>query len=74
MGHYISKRAMEMAIEKADKYGLGMAVVRNSTHYGAAFYYPNMAVERGMIGMTTTSARPSIAPTWAWSPCWAPTP
>ncbi len=68
MGHYISKRAMQMAIEKADKYGLGMAVVRNSTHYGAAFYYPNMAVERGMIGMTTTSARPSIAPTWGVEP------
>jgi len=68
MGHYIAKRAMEMAIEKADKYGMGMTVVRNSTHYGAAFYYPNMAVERGMIGMTTTSARPSIAPTWGVEP------
>jgi len=68
MGHYISKRAMQMAIDKAEKYGLGMTVVRNSTHYGAAFYYPNMAVEKGMIGMTTTSARPSIAPTWGVEP------
>lgn len=68
MGHYIAKRAMEMALEKADKYGMGMTVVRNSTHYGAAFYYPNMAVERGMIGMTTTNARPSIAPTWGVEP------
>ncbi|HUX37374.1 MAG TPA: Ldh family oxidoreductase [Rectinemataceae bacterium] len=68
MGHYIAKRAMQMAIEKADKYGMGMTVVRNSTHYGAAFYYPAMAVERGMIGMTTTSARPSIAPTWGVEP------
>lgn len=68
MGHYIAKRAMQMAIDKAEKNGLGMTVVRNSTHYGAAFYYPNMAVERGMIGMTTTSARPSIAPTWGVEP------
>jgi len=68
MGHYIAKRCMEMAIEKADKYGMGMVVTRNSTHYGAAFYYANMAVERGMIGMTTTSARPSIAPTWGVEP------
>jgi LDH2 family malate/lactate/ureidoglycolate dehydrogenase len=59
---------MQMAIDKADTYGLGMTVVRNSTHYGAAFYYPNMAVQRGMIGMTTTSARPSIAPTWGVEP------
>ena len=68
MGHYIAKRAMQLAIDKAEKNGLGMTVVRNSTHYGAAFYYPNMAVEHGMIGMTTTSARPSIAPTWGVEP------
>jgi L-2-hydroxycarboxylate dehydrogenase (NAD+) len=68
MGHYIAKRAMQMAIEKAEKVGMGMTVVRNSTHYGAAFYYPMMAIERGMIGMTTTNARPSIAPTWGVEP------
>lgn len=68
MGHYIAKRAMEMAIEKAEKFGIGMTAVRNSTHYGAAFYYPNMAIEHDMIGMTTTSARPSIAPTWGVEP------
>jgi LDH2 family malate/lactate/ureidoglycolate dehydrogenase len=68
MGHYIADRAMRMAVEKADKFGLGMTVVRNSTHYGAAFVYPQIAVERDMIGMTTTSARPSIAPTWGVEP------
>ncbi len=68
MGHYIAKRAMQMAVDKADKLGLGMTVVRNSTHYGAAFYYANMAVERGMIGLTGTSARPSIAPTFGVEP------
>jgi L-2-hydroxycarboxylate dehydrogenase (NAD+) len=68
MGHFIAEKAMEMAVEKADRNGLGMTVVRNSTHYGAAFYYANMAVERGMIGLTGTSARPSIAPTWGVEP------
>jgi L-2-hydroxycarboxylate dehydrogenase (NAD+) len=64
MGHAIARRAMKMTIEKAREYGLGMAVVRNSTHYGAACYYPLMAIEAGMIGLTGTNARPSIAPTW----------
>jgi L-2-hydroxycarboxylate dehydrogenase (NAD+) len=64
MGHVISKRAMQMAIEKARACGLGMVVVRNSTHYGAACYYPLMAIAAGMIGLTGTNARPSIAPTW----------
>ncbi len=64
MGHVISHRAMTMAIEKAKKFGMGMVAVRNSTHYGIAGYYATMATEAGMIGMTGTNARPSIAPTF----------
>jgi LDH2 family malate/lactate/ureidoglycolate dehydrogenase len=64
MGHVISKRAMAMAIEKAKKYGMGMVTVRNSTHFGIAGYYAMMAVEAGMIGITGTNTRPSIAPTF----------
>ena len=63
MGHVVSKKAMQMAIDKAKKYGLGMVTVRNSTHYGIAGYYATMASDAGMIGMTGTNARPSIAPT-----------
>lgn len=63
MGHVVAKTAMNMAIEKASRYGLGMVTVRNSTHYGIAGYYANMAIKAGMIGMTGTNARPSIAPT-----------
>ncbi len=63
MGMVVGKRCMQMAIEKARTYGLGMVVARNSTHYGFAAYYPIMATEAGMIGLTGTNARPSIAPT-----------
>jgi len=64
MGMVVSKKAMEMAIEKAKLYGMGMVAVRNSTHYGIAGYYATMASNEGMIGMTGTNARPSIAPTF----------
>ena len=64
MGQVIGKRSMQMAIDKAKSHGLGMVVVRNSTHYGIAGYYANMAVKAGMIGITGTNARPSIAPTF----------
>ena len=64
MGHVIGKRSMQMAIDKAGKYGMGMVAVRNSTHYGIAGYYTLMAVENGMIGICGTNARPSIAPTF----------
>jgi len=64
MGMVIARRCMEMAIAKARTYGLGMVVARNSTHYGIAGYYTLMACEAGMIGLTGTNARPSIAPTF----------
>ena len=64
MGHIAGVRAMEMAISKAAKYGIGMTAVRNSSHYGIAGYYATMAVDSGMIGITGTNARPSIAPTF----------
>ena len=64
MGHVIGRHSMEMAIEKAKKFGMGMVAVRNSTHYGIAGYYALMAIEQGMIGITGTNARPSIAPTF----------
>jgi len=64
MGMVISKKAMKLAIDKAKKYGMGMVAVRNSSHYGIAGYYATMATKSGMIGITGTNARPSIAPTF----------
>ena len=64
MGQVIGTKAMQMAIDKAKKYGMGMVVVRNSCHYGIAGYYTSMATENGCIGMTGTNARPSVAPTF----------
>jgi L-2-hydroxycarboxylate dehydrogenase (NAD+) len=64
MGHVISYKSMQMAIDKAKKYGMGMVAVRNSTHYGFAGYYPLMATKENLIGITGTNARPSIAPTF----------
>ncbi len=64
MGMVVSHKAMSMAVEKAKEFGMGMVAVRNSTHYGIAGYYATMASNAGMIGITGTNARPSIAPTF----------
>lgn len=64
MGQVIGYKSMSMAIDKAKKYGMGMVAVRNSCHYGIAGYYATMATKEGMIGITGTNARPSIAPTF----------
>lgn len=64
MGQVIGYKAMKLAIAKAKQYGMGMVAVRNSCHYGIAGYYTTMCTQEGMIGITGTNARPSIAPTF----------
>ena len=64
MGMVAAHRAMETIIEKARNYGMGMAAIRNSTHYGIAGYWAMMASKQGMLGITGTNARPAIAPTF----------
>jgi L-2-hydroxycarboxylate dehydrogenase (NAD+) len=68
MGQVIAYRAMRLAMDKARQYGLGAVAVRNSTHFGIAGYYPLMAAQEGMIGLTVTNARPAIAPTFGTEP------
>ena len=64
MGQVIGYKSMQLAIDKAKKYGMGMVVVRNSCHYGIAGYYTTMAAKQGCIGLTGTNARPTVAPTF----------
>lgn len=64
MGMVASKKAMDMCIEKAHKYGMGMVAVRNSSHYGIAGYWTGLASKENMIGISGTNARPSVAPTF----------
>ena len=64
MGMVASHKMMEMLIEKAKKYGMAGGSICNSTHYGIAGYWATMASKEGLIGITGTNARPSIAPTF----------
>ena len=65
LGHSNARRAMDLAIAKAKTSGIGVAVVRNSAHFGACGFYALMAVEAGLIGMVATSASGiQVAPTF----------
>ena len=68
MGMVVGTHAMRLAIQKAQKFGLGAVAVRNSSHYGVAGYYPLLAVKAGMVGLSVTNAHPSIAPTFGTEP------
>lgn len=55
LGHVVSTKGMQLAIELARASGTGTVAVRNSQHYGAASVYALMAANAGMIGYSTTS-------------------
>jgi hydroxycarboxylate dehydrogenase B len=48
--------AMDWAIERASRVGIGTVAVRHSTHAGRLGHYANRAAERGMIGFVTVGA------------------
>ena len=56
LGHVVAEQAMDLASDRARSFGVGMVVVRNSHHFGAAGYYARRAAENGLIGVVTTSA------------------
>ncbi|KHD37665.1 malate dehydrogenase [Clostridium acetobutylicum] len=64
MGQIISKKAMERAIDKAKKTGIGMAIVKNSNHFGIAGYYSRMAERKGLMGIAMTNTRAIVLPTY----------
>ena len=65
MGMVIADAAMRYAMKCAKEHGIGIAVVRNSTHFGIAGYYTELAAKNGMIGICGTNARPAVAPTFS---------
>ncbi|XP_011641057.1 uncharacterized protein LOC105429639 [Pogonomyrmex barbatus] len=63
LGQVVGKYCMELAIEKAKKFGIGMIAARGSNHYGICGYYTMMAMEQSLIGFTCTNTSPLMAPT-----------
>ena len=55
LGHLVGVRAMNLAIEKAKSASIGVAIVRNSNHFGAASIHAMRALPHDMIGFATTS-------------------
>ena len=61
-GQMTSMFALKKAMEKADKFGVGLALVKESCHNGAVGYYASLAAEAGYIALSTTTVMPLLAP------------
>ena len=64
MGQLAAVRAMQTAIAKAKKSGVGMVCVRNSSHFGIAGYYTLMAAREGLAAFSMTNTGPIMTPTF----------
>ena len=62
LGHLPTYRAMDEACAIAREAGIGMAVVINSTHFGAAGAYTLAAAEAGFIGFITCNTGAFVVP------------
>lgn len=61
-GHVVTYKAMEIAIEKAKKTGIGTVGIHNSNHFGVAGYYSDMAIMQDMVGIVIANTEPAVAP------------
>ncbi len=61
-GQFVAKHAMQMAIGRARRHGIGVSLVRNSNHLGAAGYFAAQAAEQGMLGLALSNSVAKVAP------------
>jgi LDH2 family malate/lactate/ureidoglycolate dehydrogenase len=62
-GQVVGQHAMDTAVERALRGGVGLASVRSSNHLGALAPYTMDAAEHRCIGLAMTNASPRMAPT-----------
>lgn len=61
-GVLAAHKAMLEAIRLASGQGIGCCTVRNSSHFGAANYFVELAAQQGLIGIVLSNAAPTMAP------------
>lgn len=62
LGSVVGVHAMETAVEKAKISGVGLVLVRNSTHWGRPAYYPMLAARKGCIGICFGNTESNMPP------------
>ena len=61
LGPVALRFCMARAIDKARISGIGLGLVRNTTHSGAVGYYVQQAVRENMVGIVATTSLPNMA-------------
>ena len=61
-GQIVAKRAMELAIEKAEKSSVGVICAFDLYHIGRLADYTMLAAKKDMIGIAMVNSTPTVAP------------
>ena len=62
VGQVITRRAVDEAVSRAKKHGVGVVSVRNSNHFGTCMYYTRIGAEQGCVMVLMSNAGPNMAP------------
>ena len=68
LGAHIATFATELCCRKAAHAGAAVVVVRNSSHFGAASCYSELAAQLGCVGIAMSNSDPGMAPLGAHGP------
>jgi LDH2 family malate/lactate/ureidoglycolate dehydrogenase len=68
LGPYVAAFAMELCCEKAQTTGAAVVAVRNSSHFGAASCYAELAAGHGCVGIVFSNSDPGMGPLGALGP------
>jgi LDH2 family malate/lactate/ureidoglycolate dehydrogenase len=68
LGLAVGPGAMDLAIERAKKYGVGVVIAFNAFHYGPSAYYAHRAIQHDMVGVSRTTGGLRVAPTQGAEP------
>ncbi len=74
LGLVVVPKAMELAIEKAEKNGIGAITMGNGRHAGMMAYHAMMALPHDMIGYAITAGGQNMVPTYGAEPRMAANP
>lgn len=61
-GQVAARFAMDAAVEAAREFGVGLSLVRNSSHYGVGSAYVEQATRENMAGIALTNAPSNMPP------------
>ncbi|MGY1834443.1 Ldh family oxidoreductase [Blastococcus sp. SYSU DS0510] len=68
LGHPVTALALDEAVARARRYGVGWVNVRRSSHHGASGSYVHDVATQGLLGLVATNTGPIVAPTGTGRP------